>query len=104
MVWNYHDLNELGEPAPVEITLQGVPADKAMFTHYRIDQEHSNAYSTWLKMGSPQQPTKKQITRLTKAGQLEMLAKPSRIQCINGTTIIRMELPGQGVSLIKLKW
>ena len=57
MVWNYHDDNVPAAPSPVELTVQGVPAKQVLVSHYRIDEEHSNSYAVWQKMGSPRQPT-----------------------------------------------
>ena len=42
-------------------------------THYRIDETHSNSYSAWLKMGSPQKPTPAQYAELEKASELQEL-------------------------------
>lgn len=104
MVWNYYDLNVISQPAPVKLLLDGIPAGKAKLYHYRIDQEHSNSYTVWLNMGSPQSPTKKQIVQLEKAGQLELLEKPAKLAIENGQTTLSFTLPGQGVSLLKLVW
>ena len=73
-------------------------------THYRIDQEHSNSYQVWKKMGSPQNPTPAQITTLEKAGQLELLSKPETVKITNGEALIKLQLSRQGVSLIKLTY
>ena len=104
MVWNYHDLNITGTSSPVEINIKGIPAGKAWLWHYRIDGEHSNAYTTWINMGSPQNPDSEQYAELEKAGQLEMLNEPKKIKLNNNTFIIKMDLPRQAVSLIKLTW
>ncbi|HEY1166091.1 MAG TPA: beta-xylosidase [Chitinophaga sp.] len=104
MVWNYHDDNKLTEGEPVTITIRGIPAAKALLQHFRIDQEHSNAYTLWKKMGSPQQPTPQQIGELEKAGQLQPLSSPEWVHTENGTAVIRMQLPRQGVSLLKFYW
>jgi xylan 1,4-beta-xylosidase len=63
MVWNYHDDEFLSAPgAPVELSIAGVPATakRVLLRHYRIDQEHSNAYTAWKSMGSPQNPSAEQ--------------------------------------------
>ncbi len=105
MVWNYHDKNDLSvPPAPVKLAVKGIAATKILFTHYRIDQEHSNSYTTWKKMGSPQQPTQEQITALEKAGQLQMLGSPQWVTVKDGLVTIDFDLPRQGVSLIKITW
>jgi xylan 1,4-beta-xylosidase len=104
MVWNYHDLNVTGEVADVEIRLAGIPAGKAGLFHYRIDREYSNAYETWQRMGSPQNPSPGQYAELEEAGKLKMLHEPERIKIRKGESTIRMELPRQGVSLLKITW
>jgi len=105
MVWNYHDKNALKVPAtPVKVSVKGVPSQKVLITHYRVDQEHSNSYTAWQKMGSPQNPTAEQLAALEKAGELEMLGSPQWISIKNGATNIEFDLPRQGVSLIKITW
>jgi xylan 1,4-beta-xylosidase len=55
------------------------------------------------KMGSPQNPTAEQITVLEKAGQLQMINKPVKMKATN-KMILKIQLPRQGVSLMKLDW
>ena len=104
MVWNYHDLNITGETSPVEIKMKGLPAGKGRLFHYRIDQEHSNSYEVWKKMGSPQDPNAEQYKELEEAGKLMMLHKPVRIKMKEGELTMKFNLPRQGVSLIKMEW
>ncbi|WP_298741785.1 beta-xylosidase [uncultured Chitinophaga sp.] len=104
MVWNYHDDNILTDGEPVTITIRGLPTAKALLQHFRIDHEHSNAYTAWKQMGSPQQPTPQQVEGLEKAGQLQLLSSPEWVHVENGTAVIRMQLPRQGVSLLKFYW
>src|SRR5690606_17469442 len=76
MVWNYHDDDVAGPIAPIRLTIRDLPARRILVHHYRIDETHSNAYTTWLGMGSPQQVSKSQYAELEKAGKLEMLDAP----------------------------
>lgn len=104
MVWNYHDEDVPAPASPVELTIKGIAGKKATLTHYRIDDKHSNSYEVWKSMGSPQQPTAEQIKTLEEAGQLAMLEKPQQIAIKNGTAVVNMMLPRQGVSLVQLSW
>lgn len=104
MLWNYHDDDVPAAAAPVEVKIQGIPAKKVLVNHYRIDQEHSNSYEVWKKMGSPQNPTAEQIAQLEKAGQLELLTSPVWHNTENGELLVKTELPRQGVSFLKLDW
>lgn len=104
MVWNYHDDNRITEASPVEVKIKGLPASGVLLHHYRVDQEHSNSYEAWKKMGSPKQPDATQVALLEKAGQLEMPGSPEWVRTENGETVIRMMLPRQGVSLLRFTW
>lgn len=102
MLWNYHDDDITEGVAEVELQVKNIPFRKATLSHYRIDQEHSNAYEVWKKMGSPEAPTAEQYTTLEKAGQLELLSAPEKIRIANGGLKMKVRLPRQGVSLIRL--
>jgi xylan 1,4-beta-xylosidase len=104
LLWNYHDDDIQDAGSPVELQIKGIPATQALLTHYRIDQEHSNSYQVWKKMGSPLKPTPEQIATLEKSGQLEQLSKPETVKITNGEALIKFQLPRQGVSLIKLTY
>jgi xylan 1,4-beta-xylosidase len=106
MVWNYHD-DDLPAPASdVQITISGIPAgvNKVLLEHYRIDETHSNAYTAWKNMGSPQSPTPDQYAQLKAAGQLQLLSSPAWIDVDNGRITIATGLPRQAVSLLRLNW
>src|SRR5437016_1617104 len=66
MAWNYHDDDVPSPDANVRLNITGVPtgAKHVLLRHYRIDQKHSNAYTVWKEMGSPQSPTPEQYARL----------------------------------------
>ncbi|HEY8934684.1 MAG TPA: beta-xylosidase, partial [Cyclobacteriaceae bacterium] len=57
MIWNYHDEDKQAPAEQVQVTLNGLPSGSVKITHYRIDNEHSNSYEVWKKIGSPQNPT-----------------------------------------------
>lgn len=104
MIWNYHDNDNQDAAVPVEVDIAGIPSRHIIVTEYRIDSEHSNAYEAWKKMGSPQDPTPGQITELEKAGQLQTTGKPEKKNAKDGNVIVNINLPRQGVSLVKIDW
>ncbi|HMI02447.1 MAG TPA: hypothetical protein VK541_08205 [Pedobacter sp.] len=104
MVWNYHDSDLQGPAEPVSIKINNLAVKMVTLTHYRIDNEHSNSYKVWKKMGSPQNPTAAQIGTLEKAGQLQTIGKPQQIQVKSGSILLNIDLPRQAVSLLKLDW
>ena len=104
MVWNYHDEDKQAPAEPVSITLSNIAGKKIKMVEYRIDNDHSNSYEVWKKMGSPQNPTPQQIATLEMAGMLQTIGKPSNIKVINGRAAISIQLPRQAVSLLQLSW
>ncbi|SNR97023.1 Glycosyl hydrolases family 39 [Hymenobacter mucosus] len=106
LVWNYHNDNLPAPAAEVTLTLHGLPANakRATLHHYRIDEQHSNAYTAWRALGSPQQVTESQQVALAQAGQLAQLAPPTQLKLRNGQAELNFTLPRQGVSLVQLSW
>ncbi len=106
MIWNYHDEDVDAPAAPIDLAVSGLPesARLVLLEHFRIDRHHSNAFTAWKEMGSPQSPSAEQFERLQRAGQLQFLASPARIPLEHGTARMQFTLPRQGVSLVRLTW
>ena len=104
MLWHYHDDNVPGPSASIALTIAGLPTERVLLHHYRVDQEHSNAYEVWKEMGTPQNPTSEQYTELEKAGQLALFTSPKWISPRDGSALFEFELPRQAVSLVTMSW
>ena len=99
MLWNYHDDDVPAESVPVQVTIASIPpgVKKVLMEHYqRIDSTHSNSYTTWKAMGSPQAPTPERYARLKEAGHLELLQSPEWLDVKDGKVTIATELPRRG--------
>src|SRR5256885_1877466 len=66
LMWNYHDDDVSAPAASIDLDIDGLPttARLARLEHFRIDEHHSNAFSAWKEMGSPQSPSSEQYDRL----------------------------------------
>jgi xylan 1,4-beta-xylosidase len=106
MLWNYHDDDLPAPGTDVQVTIVGIPSEvkKVLLEHYRIDDTHSNSYTVWKAMGSPQAPTPEQYARLKEAGQLELLSAPQWLDASEGKVTIGTNLPRQATSLMRIKW
>jgi xylan 1,4-beta-xylosidase len=106
MIWNYHDDDLAAPDAEVQVTFKGIPpgVKKVLLEHYRIDETHSNSFTAWKKMGSPQAPTAEQTAQLKAAGQLQLLSSPEWLEVVNGKVDVLTKLPRQAVSLLRLEW
>ncbi|MGD0155934.1 MAG: beta-xylosidase [Terracidiphilus sp.] len=106
LVWNYDDEDVAAPDAKVNMTIYGIPAGvkRVLLEHYRIDAAHSNAYTAWQNMGSPQAPTPEQYEQLKAAGQLQLLASPEWLEVAGEKVTIETNLPREAVSLLRLEW
>ncbi len=106
MVWHYHDDDIAGPDAAVTLNLTGLgrASGSANVTHYRVDAEHGNAYTTWLALGSPIAPDTETYARLLKAGELGMLTDCAALRLNRGAGTVTFALPRQGVSLLVIDW
>ena len=106
MLWNYHDAEQTGPSAHVQMKITGLPtsAGRVLLQHYRIDSAHSNAYTVWQGMGSPPQPSREQQQRLQASAGLELLSSPTWVDVRNGEAMVSLDLPREAVSLLRLTW
>jgi xylan 1,4-beta-xylosidase len=107
MAWHYHDDDVAGPAAEIALTVEGLPMKQGMVKvqQFRIDADHSNAYTAWQRMGSPQQPTPEQYAQLEKAGQLTAVTgTPATVEIKQSRGDIKLTLPRQAVTLLVLEW
>jgi len=106
LVLNYQDDDTAGPAAAVALQATGLPANvgRVSMQQFRVDQDHSNAYSAWKRAGSPQQPTPEQYAALEAAGQLQAVGSPQWLTVRNGAADVKFDLPLQGLALIELTW
>jgi xylan 1,4-beta-xylosidase len=106
LLWNYHDADEAAPPTPAAVTVNGIPpgVTRVLLQYFRIDDMHSNAYTVWKQMGSPQQPTTEQYSQLQAAAGLQLFTSSRWMDVVDGKISLSTELPRQSISLLKLSW
>jgi xylan 1,4-beta-xylosidase len=106
LLWNYHDADLAAAATPTNVKVQGIPrgVTRVLVKHYRIDDTHSNAYTVWKAMGSPQQPTTEQYGQLKSEAGLQLLISPVWLDVVDGKLDLSTELPRQSISLLKISW
>jgi xylan 1,4-beta-xylosidase len=106
LLWNYKEEDLAGLPAKVVVKIAGLPtsAKKAQLEEFRVDRSHGNAYTAWQKMGRPTEPTARQYSELEVAGQLKRVGPPKPEQLEPGKLELQLELPRQGLVLLRLTW
>ena len=106
LLWNYHDDDIPAPGTDITVSIKSIPpsAHRVLLQQYRIDEEHSNAYTVWKEMGSPQNPSPEQYTTLQAAGQLQLFGSPQWITPQNGEIALHVQLPRASLSLLRLTW
>ena len=78
LVWSYHDDSNQSAPAEIRLRIDGLPqgVSRVLLEHWGVDRDHSNSYTAWKTMGSPQNPSADEYERLKAAGQLQLRESP----------------------------
>jgi len=102
LAWHYHDDDLPGPPANLRISLENLPGDKraARLDVYLVDREHSNAYTTWQELGSPQEPGPEQYQMLEESSHLDQVVEMKKLRIRNGSASLELALERQGVALL----
>jgi len=106
MVWNYRE-EDTTEPArKVSIEIAGLPASlkRAKLEEFAVDEERSNSFTAWKKMGKPQSPTADERAVLETASRLEKVAARAWVEVHRGKCELDVELPHEGLAFFRLSW
>jgi xylan 1,4-beta-xylosidase len=106
LLFNYHDDDLPGPSATVRLTIAGLPqtTKHVLVETFRVDATHSNSFTAWQQMDSPQQPTADQYRRLEASGQLQLDGSPSWKEVDPDGLHAALDLPRQGLALLRISW
>jgi xylan 1,4-beta-xylosidase len=102
LVWNYHDDLVPAPATPVHLTVT-LPASfgpRAIVTRLGVDDDHGDAYTTWLGQGSPAAPSAAQLAQLRQDMEPAALQPPEAVDVTGNTVSIDFDLPREGLSLV----
>ncbi|MFN8446049.1 MAG: hypothetical protein U0175_34980 [Caldilineaceae bacterium] len=104
LIYNHHDDWDMHASNEIALTIDNLPFASPQLTlhHYRIDAEHSNAYSEWLRQGKPIYPADGQRAAIKARDGLELLEAPRQVEAARGKVNLNFSLPVHGVSLLVL--
>jgi xylan 1,4-beta-xylosidase len=88
-------------PVALQLTPPWGSEGKVELKHWRIDEEHSNAYSAFKKIGSPPSPTPQEKDAVRGKMDLELLEAPRTLPA-GALQNIEFQLPCNAVSLIEI--
>jgi xylan 1,4-beta-xylosidase len=96
-VWNLGKVGETGAERQFTLQLKGARRN-AQAKIYRVDTTHGDPLPAYQRMGSPVDPTQKQIEELKRAA---MLPLPEAATVENGQ--ITLQVPGNGLAVVEIK-
>jgi xylan 1,4-beta-xylosidase len=102
LLWNYHDADLPAPPTEIQLAVDRLHGKTVRAAEFRMDETHSNAYRVWQQMVSPAHPGTEQAAQLEKAGALEQSVPDHSIPVRAGLAEIDLEIPRQGVVLVRL--
>ena len=102
LVYHSRDkINACGEEM-VTLALEGLPFQRALLAHYRIDETHTNPYAVWEAAGAPDRPDAETLARLRHAQEPALLDEPKEVTLTDGRLNLGFSLPLPGISLLLL--
>jgi xylan 1,4-beta-xylosidase len=104
LAWHYHDDDVQGADAEMKIELLGAPQGIPKITRFLVDESHSNSFTAWQAMGSPQQPTEAQLAELEEACKMAPLEEQHRYSREGKIPALMVTLARQGVTLLEMEW
>jgi xylan 1,4-beta-xylosidase len=105
LLWNYHDdlLVAPATPVHLAVTVPTSFGSHVRVSHLRVDEQHGNAYMSWVSQGMPPTPSASQMTALQQAMQPSPLVADRTLPVPEGGAMtFDFELPRFGVSLLTL--
>jgi xylan 1,4-beta-xylosidase len=96
-VWNLFLPEEAGTPKTVKLVFKGAAAGQTAFVS-RVDSTHGSLLPAYSAMGSPTNPTQKQITELRRASEL-----PAAKQMAVTHGQLTLVLPSQSLALVEMR-
>ncbi|HWD82040.1 MAG TPA: glycoside hydrolase [Kribbella sp.] len=104
LVWRHIDdqYQTSQDETSATVALRNLPAGTYRLRHLRIDANHSNAFTVWEQLGSPQDPTTAELATIHSRQELEEY-EPDRELTVHGDLSLEVSLPLPSASLLVLE-
>jgi xylan 1,4-beta-xylosidase len=103
---HYQDDDLPAAEAAIQLNLKGLPpeARRVLIETFRVDENHSNSFTAWKEIGSPQQPTTAQYQKLDAAGQLQLGGSPVWTNTEGNGLHLPIGLPRNALAMVRISW
>ncbi|MFZ5518491.1 MAG: GH39 family glycosyl hydrolase [Candidatus Zhuqueibacterota bacterium] len=104
-LWNFDETQANSSPAGILLRVVRLPQHlkRAAIRRYQIDAQHSNAYSAWKEMGSPQYPTDSELAALRSRQNLELIEEVHSVEVRQGNLEYSLTLPACSVCVVQIE-
>lgn len=100
MVYNYDQKVNGRDSKIVNLSVVLPSSGKYRLSHYRIDDNHSNAYTVWKSLGKPFNPDQSQLSQIKSRQGLELYEPEKVIKVKENKVVLTLKLPHHAVSLL----
>jgi xylan 1,4-beta-xylosidase len=104
LLYSHHDDWDISGDYEVDLEVSGIPFEgsKATLSHFRLDGNHSNAYTEWLRRDRPKYPEGEDLEAIKGRESLELFEPESTVRLQKGTWQTIVSIPVNGISLLIL--
>ncbi len=99
MAVNFNEEFGYSDSHTVRLQLEGLAPGSWRCLHYRVDHDHSNAYTVWQSLGRPVVPDDRQLAAIQERMGVELVEPEFTVAAVEGSTGLETTLPPQSVSL-----
>jgi L-iduronidase len=85
----------------IDLRLEGVPFERPVAAHWRLDEDHGEAFAAWERLGAPNAPSGEQLAEIRRHQEPELILR-RRVNAVNGQLRLRFDMPVPSVSLVLL--
>jgi xylan 1,4-beta-xylosidase len=105
LVWRHTDdqYRTADSETPVSLTVRNLATSGYRLQHFRIDAEHSNSYTQWTALGSPQDPSPEELAKIKDRQGLEELEPARTVEADSGSVSLEVSLGLPAASLLILE-
>jgi L-iduronidase len=85
-----------------KLNMRGIEPGNYKLIHYRMDEENTNPFAEWIKMGSPELPSMNEYLKIAAKQEPQILGVPTTVEILTTETEIEIDLPAASVSFVLL--
>jgi hypothetical protein len=106
LVYHSRDRVASSGEAAVTLALSGLPFEKAILAHYRIDELHNRPFAVWeaaaAASSAPDLPDPELLAAMRREAEIALLEEPGEVEINQGSLKLSFTLPLPGLSLVLL--